>query len=384
MALTIDEVSDIDNSADTKADLEEALHEHASDHPGLDDVDADRQTRAEMIETAEAAVEEGLTAEGKTNAIGRILNETPNAVVFPTRQAYLQIPHPTEPGRSFTMNVFGDNMGIKERESVVDPESEEEYDPTAEPDVNQIDVKFTALSDVPEWARPKVYDLIMDGDLELEDSPHEAQETANRQTKNNHQPMLDEPSTPVRMESYRDEQQAGVGDADAIFSEPSANFTRPEQKAAWTVLAKPVDGQPPLPERAEERSTDPNDLTDAELQRVERRIRQALDSPQLYAEDVNPSAFDARVFFDQLLDCEMRGMNAPRSSDEKVSGYTRPQIIKIIRMIAEEHGFDVVGTYVQRKPDEGLDQQMPETVPMTPESERKHEPNARPDPTTSL
>jgi hypothetical protein len=376
MALTKEELRSLDNEASTKGDLKEALSKHESDHPGLDEVTTD-QTREQMVTTAEEAIDAGLTAEGKRRALQRLLDQQPNAVLMPVRQAWMRLNHPQNEDEFFVLNVFTE-MGSKDKPSPTDPEND--VDLTEKPDVDQVDVDVTPLGEVPDWVLPQLYDLIMSGDVEVFDSPADAQRKANQQVKGTQQPMLDEPSRPVNLESKVDEDMAGIGDDDApVVTEPQANFRRPEQWCAWNVLARPVNGEQPLPERPEEISADPNDLTDAELTRVERRIRNCLEAPQRYYEDANRQAFEERVFFDQLLECEMDGANAPRNSNQKIGGISRPQVVKIIREIANERGFDVVGAFVSEQPDNELERDLPETVPMTPEGDRQHDPTSRPE-----
>lgn len=370
MPLTTEDVGRIDGKSDTKSDLEEKLKEHSRDYPLLDKVDSEEQKREKMLEIARAAIEQGLSDQGKTDAINQLLDEQPNAVVVPLTQSFLMLTHPKGKEDPVRITVYED-MGWSTRET----SSPEPRDPEEPVTVDQITPKVKPLDEIPEWGYPKIYDLtIMDdiGIFKNKDVAHRELETS----PNRNEPILDDPSTTPEFEYRRDGSAYDDKEDQPIVAEATARFQNPAQKAAWNVLNNVVDQDAPLPRSPGDISSDPNDLTEAEISRVDRRIRTCLESPERFSRDARRGEFDERAFFDQLLECEMKGYNAPRGNGNEIGGVTRPEIIGKIREIASSRGFDVVGTFVREQPQDELEEQqhLPETVPMTPESNRKTEP----------
>lgn len=370
MPLTLDDIGRIDANADTKGDLEDSLSEHAREYPDFEEIDSDTLTREEMLEAAKAAIQKGISDQGKTDAVKKLLDKQPESVIVPVTQAFMMLTHPKQKEEPIRITVYSD-MGWSTRDSArPDPR-----DPEEDPEINQLQIQSTALQELPDWALPKIYDLAIAGDIRIfpnHDAAQKAVETQVRRTE----PILDDPSVTPGYE-YRRDGNAYADEADQpLVAEPTARFRKPAQRVAWNVLNSVVDQDPPLPQNPSEVSTDPNNLTEAEKSRVERRIKTALESPERYARKARRESFDKRAFFDQLLELEMSGYNAPRSGDQDIGRVTRPEVIAKIREIADAHGFEVVGDFVREKPDTNLAQEgrVPETTPMTPESQRRNEP----------
>jgi hypothetical protein len=124
------------------------------------------------------------------------------------------------------------------------------------------------------------------------------------------------------------------------------------------VLNEEVGGEPPIPREFDERSTDPSNITETEKNRVRDRIRQCLNNPRRFA-DIGPEQFDEEAFFNQLLRCEFDGYTPPRHAQQEIAGEMREDVFRIIREIARDRGYEVIGDCVRPRGKMRFDPEFP-------------------------
>lgn len=359
MALTKGDIQTINNQTNTKKEFQDALHEHADDHPALLDVTTDLK-REEMLTKAEEVIDGEISAEAKVEAIKRMC-ETSDGVVALRRQPFLRLDK--RPGvqdsDSFTMRMFT-RMGSKHLEGRKATLQYEEHTPPE----NRINT--TPLEDIPEWAYERVYDLALEGTLKIYDNEDQAQQES-KAVIQNQKPILADPTRSPEMIAEKQEARGG-GDATLVDVRPGLKNASPEQDAAWHVLNSEVNNIPPLPTEPSERSDDIKDLTETELNLVTDRITKALEQPQQYTNKMKRGAdFDDATFLSQLLKLELTGKTAPRkASDRAISNVTRRQVVKIIRDIAKDLGYTVTGSFVREDPDRAVGAQLVENPAWAP------------------
>lgn len=194
MALTKDQIDTLNNQTNTKKEFEEALHEHADEHPGLLEVTTELK-REEMYEKAQDVVAGEISNKAKADAIKRMI-ETSDAVVALRSQAFLRL-HKNkgsaweQDGETFTLRMFT-KMGTKHLEKRTRRLQYEEY---TSPENN---IATTPLSDVPEWAYVEVYDLALRGVLKIYDNHDQALEES-RAVVHRQQGMLADPTKSPEM-----------------------------------------------------------------------------------------------------------------------------------------------------------------------------------------
>ena len=367
MPLTPEQVDTIDGKTPTKADLEKALHEHGDDHPGLLEITADEYKRDIMIKKAKEVVSSQVSAEVKREAVRSLIEKRSSAVVIPIVQPYMLLLDPQQVEKPFVLSVYSDmgNTDTNPRRPELVPEDEREQ-------YSEVSPQGTKVSDLPEWSFIQVYDMIEKGHIRVFDSAEAAAAYSGLSSRNQEQvPILDDATASSRFELTR---TRSIGDQPgAVYERVSDNRTGAEQKAARAVLFEEVNQDPPLPANSKEVSPDPSTITQAEVDKVRHRIKDCLENPRRYAQAENLRTFDKRTFFSQLLADELAGFTPGRRQGEKIAGRPRPTIVKLIRGIASDYNFDVVGDYVVPRPIEELKEgmPMPDTVPMTPEQERE-------------
>lgn len=325
-------------------------------------------------ESAEDGVEEGMDAAEKAEAFDRLISENPELVLLPRYQALLRVSGDREddlfeisaiPKEDSAMSYI---TSLEEaRRPFKEAKTEQEL---ADGDAEYAaapKVQFTPAAEVPEWAKAKVYDLIVEKRLRAFMNEDEGLLVLEQKRNKTFAPLFDSQSGDMGMRIVADapsgfgRQQSQDGAYARATVKPTASFTKVEQEVAWNVINKTISGEGPLPGRPSDVSVDPKDITRAELDHVRSRILEALDSPEKYAEREIPvragaMSFDTRVFYNQLLACEYSGYTPSRGNGNKVGG-TRKAVLKLIRELAEDAGFEVVGDYVIRKTADKLDNQ---------------------------
>jgi hypothetical protein len=329
---------------------------------------------AASSETApsEAASQNAEGTEDKRAAFERLLTERPDAVLVPTRQAVVRIPHPERERETFELSALADldmvyvddldQVRRKWREPVEEGATGAKKTPA---------IGTTAITDVPAWARETVYDLVAGGDLKVYINDEDAQAQAGKYTEPERIPILDVVTGPVSMSLVYGEKTGLAGQHRPILVEPRGQFDRVEQEVAWNVINSRVAGVPPIPANPDDLSGDLSDITHAEISHVRGRIETALATPERFTERQIPRAgngapmFQTRVFFNQLLECEYKGFTPQRGPKGNKNGGTRLGILNLIREMASDHGYDVIGDYVTPKAASELTDQSPAPVAET-------------------
>lgn len=355
MALTKDQIDTINNQTNTKKEFEEALHEYADEHPALLEVTTDLK-RAEMQKKAKEVLDGEITSEAKVEAIKR-MNETSDAVVALRRQPFLRLhkdsaePFAEQSGEMFTLRMFG-KMGTKHLDR---RRREPQYEEYAPPE-NRINT--TPLSEVPEWAYERIYDLALDGTIKIFDNEDQAQ-AASRAVTHDQKPILADPTKSPEMIKEMQEGRNGR-DATLVSIKPGLRNASAEQDAAWHVLNSEINGIPPIPKDPEDRSEDYNDLTETELQLVTDRIKKGLEKPQQFTNKMRRGDdFKPATYLSQLLKLELSGKTAPRTgNDRNISNVTRREVVKIIRGVAQDLGYTVTGSFVREDPSRAVGAQL--------------------------
>jgi len=359
--------SDIDRFArENKPDFEALLHEYADLYPGLEEITTD-MTKDDMEERAKGVIgagpnHEGVSDEVKAEALEDLAGRHPGAVLVPRGQALMRIDHPDLPHEQFELTVFSDlhdeeTTGALEFLNETGPvgaaagrgDPTEQLADESRPD--QMEINTTPVEEVPSWAAPGVFDRIVSGRIEVYESAAAAQRSLDQVTQQTRNVLGGEAGN-LRMKHEVEAVGEQNGETEYDFvARPKGDFDDPSQVAAWAVLNEDVDGEPPIPERPEERSPDTSNISEEEKARVRRRIQTCLDNPRRFA-DVTPKSFDERTFFNQLLRCEFRGFTPPRTPDQDLAESMREDIFRIIRELARDSGFEVVGDYVRPRPDQ--------------------------------
>jgi hypothetical protein len=370
MALSEEDIDQIDSEAPNKAELEDMLHEHTDEYPGLEEVDEASQKRSEMIETAKDAIQ-NLSDAAKRDALETYLEENPDAVIVPAFGSYMRITDPEGKADSFVVSVMDDSpsMSVTSEMGTQVGGYDDDRDPTQSAEINQLDITPPRLEEAPDWVLPKIYDMVTGQQTLVLYTDLETAKSELRQETKRTDALIEDGTASANFEV--NERQGN------LVAEAGIDAKRPEQEAGWNVLNERAgDNRDPIPRNP---SPDPQDITEEEAQLVRDRIKTCLESPHLFVDretgrDLRPADFDKRVFFNQLLECEMTGYTAPRrNADNQVSGVTRPRIVSIIKRIAKDYGFQAAGTYVHNKPEMELDTGMPSMQPMTPPDKRKNE-----------
>ena len=366
MDMTKDElVAAVEAAGETVPSLSE-LAANASSYNKQPFID-EAERRLEEAASQQSVVEDGdlsdldMTEVDADDLFDHLLSEMPGAVIAPKRQAYLRIPHPTFPEDSFVITAFQGTMGSRQISLDEYTRSWRDANEDDTPDPYVSEMNTTSLSEVPRWARETVLELIEAEEIHFFKSEEEAARSE-RGPKEERTTILDNDTGEVRLE-LRYPDRAG-GDRRPIL-EPIGKFKKAEQEAAWNVLNGDVRGERPLPRRTEDVTAEPANITDAEIRHVADRIKDCLENPAHYIEKRQvPMQFDKRAFFNQLLKTEMAGFTPRRPGvvENKIGG-TRPDIVRVIRAIAKDHGFEPMSDYFVRRQDR-------ETIPdLTPDQD---------------
>lgn len=337
----------------SKRDLITEIETLAEVDSRLQGVDTSRN-HADILADVTARLSEGDPpkvadpAEDKLAAFDRLTTERPDAVVIPVRQAIVRL-------QKAGLGTF-EMSALPDLEMKYVTELSEMTRQWKEPAENKVEegrrVGTTRLADVPTWARSAVYDMVEAGDLRVYIDDAAAQEQAGKYTKAPMIDLLDTVTGTVDMKVVYGKTTGMAGAHRPITVEATGTFTEIEQEVAWNVLNSRVGSQPPLPANPDEVSTDPGTLTRAEVEHVRDRIKDAIERPDRYTEKKLPPTasgrpvFRERIFFNQLLSCEYGGFTPQRSVNANKNGGTRRQILLLIRKIAADYGFEVVGDYV--------------------------------------
>lgn len=354
-----------------KDDLLEALKKEAETYPELAGIDPEL-TKDELIAQYEAVVAAAEKADSKpeekpeendqetpaeeeegevdkAELYARLLKEMPEAAVVPRTAMLLTLEHPTTPSLTYTIRAVAGELGSRAltlEEVTRRWKSPEDNYETA----HREKVHATLLSDVPEWAREQIVDLVEDETLALYATVEEAEREESEATTHG-KAILDNDVGRLDMKVVF---AANTGSANPpMLVEPTGKFDRAEQECAWNVVNGFVEGEGPLPDDPEAINEDPQTITTEELMHVERRIQRCLEHPALFTErTVSKESFDQKMFFNQLLQIEYGGFTPRRNGNSK-NGGVRKRIVKLLRQRARDAGFEVMGDYVINRQERG-------------------------------
>ncbi|RME29043.1 MAG: hypothetical protein D6800_03250 [Candidatus Zixiibacteriota bacterium] len=267
-------------------------------------------------------------------AFARVLETYPEARIYPLRQAMLILENPKVPGEKLVINAFGE-MGSVLRDSPdrVPLRSSKEMRARR---MGLSARNSVLVKTIPQWAYPIVFKLIQEGELGLFETEKDLKDYFSE---------LDQPqvtggmlewgvATPAVVENEVD---GPPGMLSRLEVKPGIEASTPEQKAAWRV----INGTPDDPAIPEQVVADPRAAAEDEINMVKNRIEECLVAPRRYGAS---EPFDKKSFFNQLLELELRGFTPPRGTGR--IGGTRPGVLRVIRALAKEHGYEVVGDYV--------------------------------------
>lgn len=352
-----------------KADLEKELHSMAATYPALKKITTEL-TKNEMLAQAEeiitaspspaqtenatepqetsqeAPATNELDDNAKVEAMKDLISSKAEAVLFPSEQSFYRL-------------KFGDNTftigpsPFSESPMTEVPPSKLRREMRA-PDHDTTkrrftpEIKGTALSSLPKWAYLEAFDLIQDGQLLLFETEAELQSTvgAMYETSKVGSLIVDDAVKP-EIQVTKDRTMSLNEAAAPVILKPTIKHTRPEQEAAWRVVNEVVNGESPLPASRDDQDPDPKRITTSEIQHVRSRIERCMQHPESFTKETKVNGpFSLQVFFNQLLELEYSGFTPPRPGVEAKTGGTRPDIIRIIRELARQNGFEVLGDYV--------------------------------------
>jgi hypothetical protein len=333
----------------------EVIRGFAAEYPEFATPD-EKLTKKELIEWFD-----GVLAANKANLFRRLLTEMPDAVMVPVYDIMLRLEHPIVPTLTFEVRAVEGQLG-----SVLIPiERMVRQWRRPEDDTNKITsarLKSTPIKDVPEWAFEQVVALLQDGTLKLFTTATEM-ETQVVNTPGQQGSLLDTNIGVLDMKVVYAKNTNAANPP--ILVEPVGQFKTAEQEAAWNVINGIVDGEFALPDDPTDISGDPRTITTVEVQHVDRRIRRCLQSPERFtARPTSARLFDQKTFFNQLLQIEFSGFT-PRRHDLAKNGGRRPRILKLIRKIAVEQGFEVISDYVINRQERGVVQNLIPNQPFT-------------------
>jgi hypothetical protein len=342
----------------TKAEMLKAAEALVEAHPELAELN-DKMTKAEIAAAVDAAVGEGEA--DRAELFARLLKEMPDAVLVPRTDALLRLANPSAPSMTFEIRAVEGELGMRLRtlEEVTrrwrTPEDNLEAS-------HREPVRTTPITDVPTWAREQVLELVEAGTLRLFATAEEA--SAEENTAATHgRGLLDSNVGKLDMKVVY-AKNTGMAQP-PVLVEPTGEFTAAEQEAAWNVINGVVEGEYPLPDMPDAISEDPADITKEEYLHVKERIERCLQHPEPFTErSTSRDVFDERTFFNQLLQIEYGGFTPTRHGNAKQGG-VRAKIVRLIRQMAKERGFEVMGDYVVTRQERGEVKVNMPTVPFT-------------------
>lgn len=301
-----------------------------------------------------------LTDEDKTQAVLKMISTKPEIVLAPAHQAVMRIAHPSQVRKFYEINVFSGKLGSK----TLDVKSAKPAlrDPGPEESKAGFEVNANLLSDAPAWAYPQIYDFVASKDLLIFEGEEELQKLAKPQRDRHASPMFDQvPSHMVLSLEY--DSKAGLRENyTPLIVSKNVKFKQQEQTIAWNAINETINGERPVPEKI---TADPRSINPDEMIYVRDRIERAIHNPESFLQGKRlVGSFNTRVFLDQLLACEYKGFT-PRRVGGRETGGTRPAIIKVIRAIAKDNGFDVVGDYVRPVMETVITQDLTPNMPLT-------------------
>lgn len=356
-----------------KTQIKEALVQVQSQYPALASIDPDEMTKAQMLEASHkiiaAAAPTEFSDQDKKEAVADMLRMKPEAVILPTTQTMYRLYHP-KLAESVTVSAYSMEEAATTEVTPADlrrrwhaPEDDAEITKRR----RAIALTPTRLDTLPSWAHVPVYNALNKGDLVIYTGVEEAQEAADIRpdvTGDLHLgTLLDDDKAVLEMRVAYIE---GVGLSDEnrpITMDAKAEFSRPEQHAAWNVLNGKVGGKGPLPADLDVVAHDPGHITDDEIRYVRDRIERCLTNPEPFL-DRRPALFDKKVFFNQLLETEFKGYTPPRPGSTNKTGGFRPQILQTIREIVRLNGYEVFGDYVAPAVQKEIKQEVAPTIPI--------------------
>lgn len=282
----------------------------------------------------------------------KLKEDLPKGAILPVRQ-YMSTYMNKDTGESYTIYM---DSGVNEVEQITErPKLSRQL---AQPK-NATGSSFfapstpTPLQDIPDWVGAFLIPEINAKSMKLFNDFEEASSATfeSNASKSVGQLLDDATISPTIKLAYSPNQPRIPDAIPNVFFERRPEFARPEHEVAWTVLNSVVDNIEPLPRDSDEESfsTDPRNVGYTELRILKDRINEARVMPSKYTHNQTAiKQFDDRIFFSQLLAYEYKGFSPPRTPDQ-VNGGVRPSVLKLIRSLADEAGFETIGDSVNPK-----------------------------------
>ena len=314
----------------TKAQILEKAAELADRFPELRELD-ERMRKEELIERFNQIVSEPDPAD----LYRELLEKLPDGVLALVGEFMVRITHPEIPGETWTLYA---TEGDPRAESLSLDQVVMRWRQPEDERVRPLEAaapRLVPLKEVPEWARPKVVELMKRELVRVFPSRDVALEELAPSRVPQPGAILEDPVGTVRLGLSRRHGPMG-----GVLVETIGEFTSVEQKAAFNVLCGEVDGEGPLP-----RDYDASEVTEEEVEHVRRRVLRCLERPSRFADRASDGNFDKRVFFNQLLRLEFEGKTPPRTPGQRFGG-TRAPVLRMLRQLIREHGYEVMGDYV--------------------------------------